>query len=315
MKKIIVTATLLLLSLSASIEARSLIDSGDRVYDTNVAPYNSIVKIEIQTPDGTYRCTGTLIRYNVVLTAGHCAVQDMKTGQTYDPRDYTVTSSDDQNTWKVTKLITPYKTGNTKQDFSLLKINNSDTSTPTLPLATISKDNLMHAPPPTLLTTGYGIDLGNYGNMGPGEPDLEKGNVFATTDSHAIETVAEGWEWLSNDTIGSSNKDHQQYIDFANSQYNPNYMFATCSPQPTDHGDSGGPVLYSNHGKYEIVGTTSWGLTIPPSKDYPEYRSYNHCIDYQGKDQNHEKISVFSNLTNGSINRDTLRKELNSLSN
>ncbi len=152
-----------------------------------------------------------------------------------------------------------------------------------------------------LLTTGYGIDLNKDGYNY--KSNLQYGHVIPTSDSNALATVNNGVNWLYKQS------NYQVYLGSATSLYDQSNMFATCSAQPTDHGDSGGPIFYQkNNGDYILIGDTSWGLTI--SNGYNGYWSYNFCINHQGENKEGTKLSVFTDLSYKSTNYQLLEKYL-----
>ena len=215
-----------------------------------------------------------------------------------------ITSSDGQNQYQVTKVFTDYD--GTRHDFSVLEVNNTDRSIATSSLANsdIYHQTLTNESP-SLLTTGYGIDIGvDKGTGGTNKNyyyQLQKGNVHPTTDNNALKTVNNGSIWLSQKSNNRVN------LGDAASMYLPDQMFATCSAQPTDHGDSGGPVFLERDGKYEIIGDTSWGLTISYGSSY---LSYNQCMNHSGNNLPNTKISVFTDLTYQSNNYQLLQSYL-----
>ncbi|WP_119343318.1 trypsin-like serine protease [Facilibium subflavum] len=56
----------------------AFIDNGQLVSNVEIAPYNSVVKVLF---NGSL-CTGTMIQYNAIITAGHCAI-DFNTMQNW----------------------------------------------------------------------------------------------------------------------------------------------------------------------------------------------------------------------------------------
>lgn len=268
-----------------------LIDHGDIIPDANLneAPYSSLVKVEFNHS----LCTGTLVKYDEVLTAGHCAIND--SGDTINPSDYKIISSDGKHEWHVTAVKTHYNQ-QMVSDFSLLKIDNTDTSMPTLSLAGPSMTHQwLHSSYPSLLAVGYGIDLARSDKNK--RAYLQQGILVPTTTTSAQETVQNGDDWFN--TVGLP----------LQLEYNPKGVFATCSAQPTDHGDSGGPILYRNpaDNKFYILGSTSWGLTVKDPRS-SSYLSYARCIDRHNVEHPGEKISVFSDLTSGSMNSKLLKE-------
>lgn len=266
-----------------------LIDNGDVVKDTSQAPYSSLVKVNFNG----YLCTGTLINYNEVLTAGHCA--EDKNSKKIDPAAYTITSSDGKTSWHAKRVETSY-IQNPESDFAVLTIDNTDKNVPTVALASekVTQQFLLTDYPP-LLAVGYGIDLArpdkNY------NADLQQGVITPTSQFNAEKTVSNGVAWFLSKGLVLPLK------------YDPKGVFATCSKQPTDHGDSGGPVFYKNPADNEIylVGTTSRGLTVKNPGERGEFLSYDHCIDHSNVDQEGQKLSVFTDLTYNSLNYQKLK--------
>ncbi|WP_330925681.1 trypsin-like serine protease [Candidatus Sororendozoicomonas aggregata] len=261
------------------------IDSGNIVKDTSQAPYSSVVKI---TYNGQL-CTGTLIRYNEVLTSGDC-VQD-ESGKKIAPAMYTITSSDGETSWHVKEIKTAYS-HDPASDFALLKTDNTNKNTPSVPLASkeITQQWLL-TNYPSLLTVGYGIDLArpdkNY------KADLQQGVVKPTSQLNAQHTVRDGLAWFKSKGFIVTGT----YGDGKG-------MFSTCSNQAINYGDTGGPVFYKNprDNTYYLIGTTGAGLTFPNPDAKGEYLSYNRCIDHENVDQEGQKLSIFTDLTHGSAN-------------
>ncbi len=265
----------------------ALIDNGDKVKDLSQSPYSSLVQV---TFDG-YLCTGTLIRYDEVLTAGHCTQNP--DGKSIAPAAYTITSADGKKSWHVKDIKTPYSQ-NTASDFALLKTDNTDKNTPSIALP--SKDItqqwlLTHYPP--LLAVGFGTDLSKPDKNH--QATLEQGTEIPTSQHNAQQTVINGNAWFSSKGLP------------LNIDYKSKGVFATCAKQPTDHGDSGGPIFYKNiaDNKIYLVGVTNWGLTIETLPD--KYMSYDHCIDRNNTEQEGQKISVFADMTYGSLNYQKLK--------
>ncbi|WP_330925690.1 trypsin-like serine protease [Candidatus Sororendozoicomonas aggregata] len=265
------------------------IDNGSVVKNTGKSPYSSLVKIKVNG----HLCTGTLIQYNKILTAGECT-QD-ESGKVIAAGLFTVTSSDGKKSWHV-KEIKAASTLDPASDFAVLKIDNTDKNTPTVPLS--SKQVTQHwllTKYPSLLTVGYGVDLARPDKNN--KADLQQGTVTPTSQSNAQKTVKQGFAWLSSKGVTITGK------------YDGKGVFSTCSKQAINYGDAGGPVFYQNpadHSFY-LIGTTSGGLTFPDSKVKGKYLSYDRCIDHNGVDQKGQKISIFTDLTYGSFNYKKLK--------
>jgi Trypsin len=282
------------------------VDNGDPVESTDVAPYNSIVLVSFNG----YICTGEFIQRNdsnrtssnVVLTAGHCA--------TAAPDEYRITSADGSTTYHVSRVITHYAGG--VYDYALLVLEHGESSSHFLKLAPegINRDFIVNSNPPQLEIAGYGIDLktnvtdgtGNRNSSNP--PALLKGTVTPTSDDLVESIIADAYEWIR--LVA------RVRITDDSPPFKPEYMFATCSNQPADHGDSGGPVMYydSGSGQYYLIGDTSWGLTI---YYHDIYYSYDKCRDFKGANLSDSKLSIFTDLTYGSNSYKKLVNDLNTL--
>jgi len=290
--------------------ATAIVDNGDPVQSPQTSPFNSLVEVLYNG----YICTGEFIQNpnhptstnsNIVLTAGHCAI-DFDSGRTLDPSVYTIIAADKKTEYTVSRVITHYD--GEYNDFSLLITNASSKNFLKLAPEKVTRNFLVNSTtPPQLLIAGYGINLktGTTTNSN-NSYDLLQGYVTPTRDKYTDQTVDEGSKWIYLQTNGVIN------LGDSESLFNPNYMFATCPSskyQSTDHGDSGGPIIYQDgeDGAYYLVGDTSWGLTVSYKNNYYSYRQ---CIDYNGAKLNDSRLSVFTDLTYNSDSYKQLVQDL-----
>ncbi|WP_108650224.1 trypsin-like serine protease [Dongshaea marina] len=301
-------------------QGTSQIDNGDLVptFALSSAPYNAVVKILINLGDGTSACTGSLIRYNAVITAGHCVFKDAKGQQKITPDSFTITSADGTHQYHATHVYSDYN--GTYHDFAVLALDNTDQSVATAPVAALQssgthpiykKDVIKNQQP--LLSTGYGINL-PYQNAYEHQPtardkDIGRGLIdrdgwMAYDRSENTNDVFNKGVLLKGEQTPTSDSNTIKTLVASGlsdaSGYPESQFFSTCSTQSTDHGDSGGPVFYDDNGQYTLIGVTSRGLTIPYQG---RYYSYTKCMDYTGTLQSGTRISEYTDLTTASDNR------------
>lgn len=174
---------------------------------------------------GQSGCTGTLIRDNVVLTAGHC-IDDR---QLISPPDWVEVGAvvgQPQNTqsavagYHVEPRWNLNQSGNYNYDYDIALIFlQAPIRGLAIPYSSLSPSSLIGQ---TIRAIGYGVDNG-FQQSGAG--------IKRTVDL----------------TIRSADT---------------NYFIASWlegQPQDTCQGDSGGPALYLNNGRYEVLGVVSNG--------------------------------------------------------
>jgi len=281
---------------SSALFAATPIDGGDPVApeENAKAPFNSLVKVEF---DGS-RCTGAVIADNVVITAGHCT-------KGIDASSYTLTTADGQ-THKVTNVKTSYD-GNlgTSGDFGVLTTDSS-LGEPALEFTPKTQKQLLSSKE-NLYDTGFGINLTGDKTLlqstdSNPNGDLLKGGGFINKKLFTI-TPEQSEEVLSY----ISNKYPEVQKVFNSAKANPTYEFATCSETPTDHGDSGGPVLVKEGDKFTIAGLTSWGAVLSGgSTGIQEFRACYDAKDGGKIVDNSLSINIFADMSAGSANQKQL---------
>ncbi len=221
------------------------------------APWNSVALIESSDSEGMFLCSGTLVAPNVVLTAGHCAV-DLNLDRTDTAANYSVMTGsvttidnpfndpdpgpDDQivpgaggTVSSVTQVVPDPEfsynagAGTADHDVALLQLSTTATA-PVIQLATAADADLYGADS-SVQIAGWGLTTPN----GEYVPDnLQFGS-----------SVLENQTWCAGSDSGFDAAD-QVCIYRANE--------GTCE------GDSGGPLVATDAGgDYIEIGTTSYG--------------------------------------------------------
>jgi secreted trypsin-like serine protease len=189
-----------------------------------------------------FACSGTVISANVVLTAGHCAV-DESTGAALDPGGFRVvtgavdwTDTVNRRVSGVSQVIVDpaYNRAAVTSDAALLVLS-TPTAAPAIRLAGSADQNLEQA--------GTGAVIAGWGATYAGDPYL----------THVL-------QWAS--TVVQSSA----YCGQFSITYNPAVKLCTVDPPYSDTGtctgDSGGPLLASDaSGQPVEIGVTSTGPT------------------------------------------------------
>jgi hypothetical protein len=204
------------------------------------------VVIDASGAGGT--CSGTVIAANVVLTAGHCAV-DIDTLNTYDPSDYQVMTGSlndlsggqesgvsDVVPYPDFERVTSSRGIVADNDLALLQLS-TPTSAPTLPYATSADNYLYDAGTPTQFA-GWGLTSSASDVL----PDsLQTASTVVQSSIYC--------QQQANITFGTIYDGSAEVcaIDA------PSYNEGICS------GDSGGPLVASDvNGNAVEVGISSW---------------------------------------------------------
>jgi trypsin len=213
-----------------------------------------VARVVINDPDGNvYTCSGTVVAPNVILTAGHCAVDTSTTPLiTFNPSWYQVMtgSVSDLTGGQVSGVsqVLPYPDFETftngygttpDRDLALLQLS-TPTSAPVIPLAT-SSDSFLYVAGTGSQIAGWGLTQG-LSNALPDTLDAANTVVQSTTYCQAQANLAF----------------HAIYDSAAE-------MCAIDAPYDTEgicEGDSGGPLIAADsNGNAVEIGLTSWGAT------------------------------------------------------
>ncbi len=185
-------------------------------------------------------CSGTVVAPNVVLTAGHCAI-DESTGTLLNPAQFAVvtgavdwTNASLRQVSDVSQIIVDplYHPLTATSDAALLVLS-TPTTAPSIGLATAADQSLEQP--------GTNAIIAGWGETYPG--------------SAPTQTL----EWAS--TV-VQNPAYCSIFNFAPFTYNPALKLCSVNPPNTGtcNGDSGGPLLASNASNQPVeIGLTSYG--------------------------------------------------------
>jgi hypothetical protein len=190
-------------------------------------------------------CSGTVVSTNVVLTAGHCAV-DESTGSALDPNGYQVvtgavdwTDTVNRHVSQVSRVIVEPAYNRTAKIYdAALLVLSTPTSAPTIRLAGSAHQYLEQA--------GTAVAIAGWGDTYAGDPYLTDVLQWATTGVQSSTYCARPF--------------------FSNFTFNPAVQLCTLDYPSDQHGgcngDSGGPLLAADvAGKLVEIGLTSFGPT------------------------------------------------------
>lgn len=197
-----------------------------------------------QVSDSSYQiCSGTVLAPNVVLTAGHCAV-DESTGALLNPAQFeVVTNAVDWTNTSLRRvsgvsriLVDPdYEPSSATSDAALLVLS-SPTTAPSIQLAS-NADVSLEQP-------GTGAIIAGWGETSPNSGTVTQNLMWAST-------VVQSPNYCSQVSLPPFTYDPTVKLCAVNSPFDDT---GTCS------GDSGGPLLTSGaSGQPVEIGITSYG--------------------------------------------------------
>jgi hypothetical protein len=191
-----------------------------------------------------FTCTGSVIAPNVVLTAGHCAVDEetnkplAASGYQIETDAFDVAHPDGALIDSVVKVLpAPAFDLKTLVSDEALLVLKSPTTAPAVQIATAA-DTALYTPDTPVLIAGWGQKKLSGGTT----PKLQTLTSNLQTDASC---AAASTEAMVHFTGGS--------------------MFCTAGSGESCHGDSGGPILAATSpspatlADWRLIGTTSWG--------------------------------------------------------
>lgn len=206
--------------------------------------YAWAVRVQLAYPEGIASCTGSLIKEDTVVTAAHCIRNNGRSPSAIDVT-FHYGQKRDQYTVGVSSAVPMphYDPALIKDDIALLFLQSS-VSEPTIELAS--------TPAPVgaeVTVAGYGCTGDPFNPAEPCDPARRLIETELTTvPSDACPDIAGPWQ------------------------------FCTYSPYTSaNRGDSGGPVIWSDHGEQKLVGVTN-ALELPPA---PAYLNLSASVPYE----------------------------------
>jgi len=204
--------------------------------------YAWAVRVELTYPEGTGWCTGSLIKRDTVVTAAHCIRNN---GRSPSAISVTFHYGERRNQYTVAVAsavpMPHYDPALIKDDIALIFLQ-SDVAEPTIELAS--------SPAPVgeeITVAGYGCTGEPFNVAAPCDAGRLQETRLTAVPAAACPDIAGPWE------------------------------FCTYSPYTSvNRGDSGGPVIWSDHGEQKLVGVTN-AIELPPA---PAYLNLSASIPY-----------------------------------
>jgi secreted trypsin-like serine protease len=206
--------------------------------------YAWAVRVQLAYPEGIASCTGSLIKEDTVVTAAHCIRNNGRSPSAIDVTFHFGQKRDQYTVGVASAVPMPhYDPALIKDDIALLFLQ-SAVSEPTIELAS------------TPAPVGAEVTVAGYGCTGdpfnpaescdPARRLIE--TELTTVPPEACPDIAGPWQ------------------------------FCTYSPYTSaNRGDSGGPVIWSDHGEQKLVGVTN-ALELPPA---PAYLNLSASVPYE----------------------------------
>ena len=206
--------------------------------------YAWAVRVQLAYPEGIASCTGSLIKEDTVVTAAHCIRNNGRSPSAIDVTFHYGQKRDQYTVGVATAVPSPhYDPALIKDDIALLFLQ-SAVSEPAIELAS------------TPAPVGAGVTVAGYGCTGDPFNAAEPCNAARRLIETELTTVPAG---ACPDISGP-------------------WQFCTYSPYTSaNRGDSGGPVIWSDHGEQKLVGVTN-ALELPPA---PAYLNLSASVPYE----------------------------------
>lgn len=206
--------------------------------------YAWAVRVELAYPEGIASCTGSLIAEDTVVTAAHCIRNNGRSPSAIVVTFHYGQKRSEYTIGVATAVPMPhYDPARIKDDIALLFLE-SAVSEPTIELAS------------TPAPVGAEVTVAGYGCTGdPFNPAAQCDPAPRLLETRLTAVPAEACP----DIAGP-------------------WQFCTYSPDTSaNRGDSGGPVIWSDHGEQKLVGVTN-AIELPPA---PAYLNLSASVPYE----------------------------------
>jgi secreted trypsin-like serine protease len=206
--------------------------------------YGWVVKVDMTYPEGVVSCTGSLIKPDTVVTAAHCIRYN---GREPSRTSVTFNSGHKREQYSIAVAhavpMPEYNPALIKDDIALLFLE-SAVSEPTIELA--SADAPVGA---RVTAAGYGCTGDPFKAQDPcGAPNRLREIEVRTVAAGTCPDIAGPWQFCTYSKNRSAN-----------------------------HGDSGGPVVWTDDGVQKLVGVTN-AIELPP---VPSYLNMSASVAYE----------------------------------
>jgi hypothetical protein len=237
---VVVTGVAVVVAPGGALAARTIV--GGVV--ASPGPWDFAAYVTYHKGSDWFTCTGSVIAPNVVLTAGHCAV-DEETGKPLAASGYQIETDasnvdhpDGALIDSVVKVLpAPAFDLKTLVSDEALLVLRSPTTAPAVQIATAA-DTALYTPGAAVMAAGWGQKKISGGTT----PQLQTLTTSLQTDASCAAAASEAMLHF----VGGS-------------------MFCTAGSGESCHGDSGGPILEATSptpatlADWRLIGTTSWG--------------------------------------------------------